>query len=104
MLSETLEPTLSVTGQCHLQKGAPWHIPETRRMYKDEVWTSRTAQLMFVIFNFTCMGHSYPYILYLCTTCMPGTCRGQRSVADGCELLCGYWEPNVDPLQEGKCS
>ena len=44
--------------------------------------------------------------VYLCTSCVPGTCRIQKRVLtwtgiiDSCKLLCGYWKSSSVPLEE----
>ena len=45
--------------------------------------------------------------VYMCTMCVPGACRSQKStgspnirVMNGCETLCGCWELTPGLLQE----
>ena len=44
------------------------------------------------------------YVYYQSMAVLAAARRGRRTlgpgVTDGCEPLCGYWEPNLDPLQE----
>lgn len=46
----------------------------------------------------------FSVLVYLCTTYMPGACRGHQiswtGVTEGCKLSHVHWEINPCPLQE----
>jgi hypothetical protein len=76
----------------------------------------RNQVIYLFVYLFTYYFYVYGHFVgmyVLCTTDMPGSCRGQKRLLsatelelprDDCELPCGSWESNLGPLEGWPCS
>lgn len=98
-----------------------WELRSTRKQFYQRIHLLSTIIAFRFIAHFHYFYHSAPntsfmkivfkHTFWKCVSvfvCIYVLCEGVRcpgsGIADSCKLPCGYWEPNLGPLESSQCS